>query len=535
MITLLIVDDELSICDLVRNLIDWDKYRFDLQLIGYAHDGGSALEIIQDRKPDIVITDLRMPEISGISLIEKSSSLSPMTRFVILSGYSDFEAAKAALKWKVEEYLIKPIDQKELNWLLGRVINAIKEEREENVQIKNMNYQLNSRTQALRVLEMKRLLRGDMPEDLSLFQFRGRRFSILLIKLDIEKDCFSRELMENATGILEKVVRQMIEANQLSEVFYDHEVVFFYSKCYCLINYDANEEKKISKLTNSLKAFMQLSIQKYPGYHFSASISTPQNRIEDIAIGAQEADTAIDMRLIGETESVFDYAVYGGCNFNFMSLPQWLQDDIVRGTIALDTAQMLNSVRKYLFELTADHKESYKLYRAAKSILFLFVDTIETSVLVEPVDFMYSKEQVSHTINLFCNIQGLKGFVNDFIKRIIDKCLEHKQLQYSKPVRSAKQYVDEHPQEDISLELIAEYVKMSPNYFSKLFKEKTGVSFPNYVLSCKIEKAKELLKDSYLSIREIAEQVGYSDVKYFSRLFMKNVGIKPSEYRKFYS
>lgn len=536
MITLLIVDDEFSICELVKNLINWDKFKYDLELLGYANDGCTALDIIKSKKPDIVITDLRMPDISGIALIERASTLSPNTKFAILSGYSDFEAAQAALKWKVEDYLIKPIDRFELNSLLERLIRDIHNKNVEDIHFQNISNALSARTKTLRELQMRILFENDSDNiDASLFNFCGDSFIVLFVKLDIEKFADNRELVLTARSVLAKTVNSMIDINQIDKIFCDHETYFHNTFAYCVINFNSADHSKIAKLLCSLKAFMQLSIQKYPGYRFSIGIGSTAHSLKEVITSAKQAKIAVNMRICENTENIFTYSLFPEFKSKDACISQDIELEISKYTTALNSPKLLACLHKFLFEFNSKSPSCHLLYQISENILLLFTKTIKNSVITEPADFLYSDDEIHEIVNLFFDASELKNFIYNYITDTIDCCLEQKQVQYSKPIRMSKQYVMAHTGEAVTLEEVSEYVNMSPNYFSKLFKEKTGISFPNYVLNCKIEKSKELLRDTFMSISEISSTVGYSDVRYFSRLFAKNVGIKPSEYRKFYS
>ena len=119
MLGVVIIDDEQVICDLIRSLVHWDQQ--GLTFLGAAHDGFSAMELIQEKKPDIGVIDIRIPGMDGIEVIEKARKVSPGTRFIVVSGYREFDYARQACSLYVSEYLVKPIDEDELNAALGKI------------------------------------------------------------------------------------------------------------------------------------------------------------------------------------------------------------------------------------------------------------------------------------------------------------------------------------------------------------------------------------------------------------------------------
>lgn len=146
----------------------------------------------------------------------------------------------------------------------------------------------------------------------------------------------------------------------------------------------------------------------------------------------------------------------------------------------------------------------------------------------------YLKKQLMFGIKKATSIKDMEQVVSDTIGTALEKFNQEIENQNTKPVRIAVKYIEEHYQETIKMEDIASLIGLNPSYFSNVFKKTTRSNFTDYLINFRMEKAKELLRISSLSIQEIAQETGYTDTRYFSKLFKKAVGIKPTEYRRIY-
>ena len=197
-----------------------------------------------------------------------------------------------------------------------------------------------------------------------------------------------------------------------------------------------------------------------------------------------------------------------------------------------------NAYNQYFMEMYTRIKE-YPKY--SPTVIFELIDQLKEQIIE-----IWNKNDIDETI---CNefekeIQYVMDFnikedmmiysVSEDIRIYFTRVYQENQNKSKMPIRIAKKYIQENFDSPITLEEVAEAISLSPAYLSTLFKKEIGIKFSDYLISCRIEKAKQLLKESGESMQIIAEQVGYSDAKYFSKTFFKTVGLKPSEYRKLY-
>ena len=186
-----------------------------------------------------------------------------------------------------------------------------------------------------------------------------------------------------------------------------------------------------------------------------------------------------------------------------------------------------------LFHVVRTHFSALALADILETILELFLKT-EEKLFAGVLNEDYIRKQYVYGIRNALSLSILQRAVEQPVSEAMESLIQRVDQQKTKPVRSAMVYVEENYQNPMRLEDVAAYVNLNPVYFSNIFKRETGENFTDYLTKYRMEEAKRLLRDTGNTIREIAEQTGYTDTRYFSKLFKKVVGIKPSEYRKIY-
>jgi two-component system response regulator YesN len=377
-----LVDDESLILKSLEKIIDWQA--FDCEVAATANDGEDAISLIKDIQPEIVITDICMPEMNGLNLLKEVQTLEAKPEVILLSGYNDFQYAREGLQNNAFDYILKPIDHEELEECLQRVIVKYEEEKKKKYEYrKHMIY-----------------------EALTLGSTTNDDHTYLIVKLEFNKpsDTDEQQLKEWAD-------------QEIRERFTD---VFFYkvdSSSYVLVY---THHKEDMSLSSKVKEAIQ-------------EVSTRISTLVKMAIGKEVA-----------------------------------------------------------------------------GILNLYDSYQKTSKLLESASFLKMKLVSEEDI----------------------KSEYYSKYSPDAAIQKAKSYLKENFTSEIGIETVAEEVDFSVSYFSVLFKQKTGVTFLEYLTNLRIEHACVLLKTTDLKTYEVAHMVGYSDQRYFSQVFKKRLFVTPSQYRK---
>ena len=529
----LIADDEFRIGTLIKTLIKWDE--LNLELIDIVNNGDEALKVICDRTPDIVITDIQMPRINGLELIAAVSEKQMDIKFIIISGYKDFDYAHKAIQFGVKSYLLKPIDEIELNNTLQKVCSEFSQEcrQKEKEEIYSKEITVSKsiiKTNILKNMIERKIYSSEEIENEYNIIFNAPLFRIIDIKLDywdfknIDKKQ-DKITVERVMSIVEKIISSSISEDLLYAGDFLH--------IYCLLNYSAEKKENIKNLINNVLLEIEKYLLGFEMYKVTIGIGPEISDFSNVYKSVKYAGKAVNSRIKRGTGRL----IYSS-NLTYkegLSISERLGDL---------KAEYINRIKSYSLEKfgkTLDHIfEKIMLedridfswyYDAAEYLIDLFFEQIED----KNEDSIKVKEYLFDIVQHFDSISKMKEFLRKHLTEYLERTYKRLEMKSTKPVREAKNYIDSHFKEKITLESISDIVELNPVYFSVLFKKETGMNFSTYLVDIRTEKAKEMLKNSNETIKAVAENVGYKDVRYFSRLFTKTVGIKPAVFRKLYS
>lgn len=534
-IQVLIADDEYLICELLKKIIHWDD--LNIQLLGFVHNGMDLLNEIEMKRPDIVITDICMPGMDGIELIKQVRYKDIPCKFIIVSGYRQFEYAHNALKYDVEDYILKPVDNNELNEALHKLITSIQANKEASLNIADlsMNEKITDNIKRFFLLhgiweiEHKKLDMKEIHHQFSL-SFSQGLFKILIVKLDVTNK--TTETVED-WGSLHKKLTDLFK-KLFREHCYQIIISSENSLIYLGINYNPtnmeiinhNIKKYYEEAHNILDIFIDLKI--------TIGVGNSYNNIQLFAQSFREAQQAIDYRMI---EGI-DRVIY----WNKLTLPaNTITDEFKKSFLIrlkksfeiLDVSDYIQCINT-LFMVPKSKLNLVEVINLIHVITDLFIE-VESSLQKDFGFDDYLKRQIHYGIQNAISIKDLENVIIEPIITVMKKLNEDVEKQSIKPIRTAISYIEENYSKQIKLEDIASIVNLNPVYFSNIFKKEVGETFIDYLSKHRMEVAKELLRKGGKNINEIAEAIGYNDARYFSKMFKKIVGIKPTEFRKIYN
>lgn len=531
MFTAIIADDEKKVCQLIHKSGNWDE--LGIEIVAICYDGEDALASIVHHKPDIVLTDIRMPIYDGLVLIAKTKELEIDSVFILISGYRHFEYAHSAMQFGVADYLLKPIDKDQLNNTLEKICKSLIEKRmresTDNVvrQIVSDN-RIRLQTQLVDDLTKgKNLFAYTIPEINNLYKtrFHEGMFQVLLVNTDmlnlhLENMLFGEKVMT----IAEKQFSQMAEVFAVAT---DRGVV-------CVLNYHLDKSNAIrNQFTFFYREILALT-EIYGNFNLAIGAGIVVDSITKLQESAHTAELAEKAKIVLTSNKVIESSsmIFQAIDVNEILTAKCMK----KLAIALE-ALNIDEVRGWFEELSI-LLEGYKngnplhIYEARDRIVQKMREFAEFSNMSESEKTF---DYIVAVTDRAKSVKNLMYILSTEIVRIAEELLRDKSNQESKPVRSIKQYISENFSRNITLEEVAARVSFSPVYFSTLFKQQVGQSFTEYLTEVRINESKELLRNTNLNIAMIAGLVGYTDDKYFSKLFKKITGIKPNEFRKLYS
>lgn len=532
MLSIVIADDEIGIIELCKMLIEYPNAK----IIGEAHNGLELFDVIGNLHPNTVITDINMPGMTGLDLIKKARVTYPDVNFIIMSGYTDFAYVQSALRFGVWDYLLKPLQKQELNRILEKLDQHLESVRVQTEQQEMIESDLQESMSMLQAKYLQDIWGGgaslSIPEmnGRPILDFFGKKLQCLLFLVENQfatQMTDVRSTLRQADSSLEAIGTLATEGGL--------ETVSF-SAGTMVINLWLYPDNTAETIWETLRRDIEREIRRFNSQSSFVCLTAATSHLllggeDQISVLMEQARAALKCRLEQPGQPLLSYQLKS--RMDLEQLPHFQEASLLQEAILhLDGDKACSVISKIGLEY--DFSVPGSQYRLTEEILQCLnksfrllpsVDEMESGppeISVEDVMTGRASGQV-----LWNNIQAstrsaLLDYQSYFAKR------------ENSIIVKAKQYAAQHLVENISLNDVAKYVCLSSAYFSTLFKSETGISFIKYLQRLRIDRAKKLLKESNMRIQDIAEEVGYRDLKFFNKIFLSETTVTPSEYRKFY-
>jgi len=529
MYQLLLVDDEASVVDSLALTIPWEDYA--IEVVHRAYSAKQALQIAKHHAIDIMITDIRMPEMNGIQLIEAIKEFNSKIRAIILSGHDEFDYAQQAITQGAIRYLLKPIKLDQLTEAVTTSIKSIEKEWEEISSYQQIKHALHANKPLLKsqflldLLSNKTIINSLLEERLAVLDLNikiGDPFVLMVARL--EKD-FS-EYDVKSLSLLEFAISNIAE-----EVFQD---LFTLWSCITEQGYIVflimSKEKENLNLADSYAVKLQNHVQKYLRGSISLCLSE-QACFSDKLSEIYRACVSSINRNIGKNKSFFLIAeeLKTQTKYEHYHLyePPLLSTLLDSGnwdeaTVKIQRILMLHDENA---ERTEDQLFTILLYISSAFVSNFNSDAMSVDEWLGE-DFLLMLRKKS---------QLSRQRIWEWSNRIILNMREQNALQiedsHQQIAAKVRTYIQAHLSEGVSLQTIADYIKLHPVYLAKVYKLATGETIGNYMYQLRMERAVHLLTSTELKISEVSNQLGFLTPPYFIKLFKKQYGCTPQEYR----
>ena len=514
------VEDEIVTREGIRDNVDWKANGFEL--CGEATDGEMALPMLHTTRPDVLLTDIKMPFMDGLQLSKIVRERMPWVKIVILSGHDEFEYAQKAIQLGVTEYLLKPVTVQNLHQVLKKLAAQLDQERKEQENLQHLREQIEENRAILRERFLLKVVVGALSstEAIEKGQLLGldlvaRCYLVVILKTEIEdrSEQFDYDEYQQVQRMVAGLVENMPDVYMLRK---DWEEMVLVMK--------GNAPEFIEEERERLLKWIQKEVKK-TRYQLTIGTGTPKKRIAELHQSFVEALVDIQ-RAADQKDNRLNNAVD--------------KADLLK----LDRAAVENFLRRGAKE---DFDEFFDIYirplgeTALTSYLiknYIFVDIVLATVkLVNELggDIDQVVPELESIETMLASIKTVEQ-LREQVYRILTSTLtfrdRHTSSHYMSTIQQAKDYIDHHYMEsELSLNEVAAQVNLSPSHFSVVFSKETNHTFKEYLTEIRIQKAKELLCTTALRSADIAYQVGYSDPHYFSHVFRKITGLSPNEFR----
>lgn len=531
MLKVFLAEDEFIIREGIKNNIDWQAHGYEF--CGEASDGELAFPLIQKTRPDILITDIKMPFVDGLALSRLVKKELPETEIIILSGYEEFDYAKEAIQIGVARYLLKPINGETLLQEIDSVAEIILgKQKEKEIREK---YQKEMEENSLRdqMDLFQHLVTGDcsMEELLSVadkldLKIMAPWYSIVLLKIQSMKHDY--EEYSGSILVVDERIAKLAEP--------EHVLIFDRALEGRAFLFKADSEDELLAYQKEYLGDVKEVLSGYVNLRYFGGIGTPVNRLREIPASFEDASHAFAHRYLVAESCILDSRL-------LMQEGAVEQEDF---RISAVNPEQIDRTKMQEFLRTGDLDEVVYFVDeffgkldggAMKSRIFRQYITMDAYFSI--VDFLkglgLQKDEIEAPDQDSSILQDEKSAM-DYIVRILDKALVLREKKassrYEDVVSEVIHYIENnYAQEELSLNLLASHVNFSPNHLSMIFSQQTGQTLIRYLTDYRMNRAKELLRCSSKKSSVISMEVGYKDPHYFSYLFKKTQGMTPTQYR----
>lgn len=535
-IKVFLVEDEMVIRRGIKNSIDWEKEGYIF--CGEASDGELAYPMIIKEKPDILITDIRMPFMDGLELCKLVKKELPNIKILILSGYDEFDYAKEAIRLGVTEYLLKPISSGKLLEALNGVSESIRREKEDKDLVRKYMEEMRENTEHEKQKFFEQMIAGNLSMADALetgkkyeMNLSAGMYNLLLFRFTLGKENRkSGELLGEAEYAIEKLTERL-------------EYVFEFQRgvegwAFLLM---ADNEEQMSERVKELSKDLEEIMKNYSTIAYFGGIGQPVARLRELEESFREAERALaarftmelnriisveDIRMAQNVDTLDDIEItsFGEIEKTRTMLEKFLNNG------AEDEIDEFVDV--YINELPEENLKSVLMRQYiimdAYIVMMSFCEKIEG---IEG-EMQAQSEELKNSMKTIQTLEEIKNYIRMLLKKIIGVRDTISGRRYSDIIEIAKDQIRKtYMSDEISLNTIAAEVEMSPSYFSSIFSKEMGKTFVEYLTEIRMDRAKELLMCSSMKTSEIGYEVGYKDPHYFSYIFKKTQNCTPKEFR----
>lgn len=525
----IVVDDEKWVRTTIISQIPFDT--LGLTLCCEASNGIEALELCRQYEPEILITDIKMPGLSGLELIAEVKSLIPQTRIIIISGYDDFEYARTAFKHGVSDYILKPIDKNEMINILTKVKDSIMQEK---LLLEQQAYIVKQYKLALPIIGEQFLNQLTIPNTMTV-----NNIAIELSKYNISFN-YPLYIMVVFSGESFKLLSSKVNFN-----YFKAFALKLMKKYFGALTFSSNRNAfELISIINYKSDIDYGTLQKVL-LLCSKFYKRRFNRNLYIGISLSERElNKLDM-LYNQTQEALLLKFWEPDRIVYYYEKDQLSDNVALNICERTLEDILFNIKLKNYEPANNFIDSTcQKLRSGKYVNpdivrrffgnFIYTLSLKLNIYKSFIDYesIFANAQPYERINSISTLDSLISYLKELIQHMGEHYADINPSNETSVIESVKKIMVQNYFKDFSLEQMSKYVNLNPTYFSELFKKETGMSFVYYKTMLRIDKAKKLLQSTDMNINMISEKIGYSDHKYFSKIFKKITGMTVSEYKK---
>ncbi|ANE48732.1 hypothetical protein SY83_04835 [Paenibacillus swuensis] len=531
----MIVDDESSTRLGLKEFFDWQTHQ--IEVIGLANDGESALPMILELHPDIVLTDVKMPFMDGITLAEEIKKFDKKIKIVFFSGFDDIDYLKSAMKLEAIDYLLKPIDFDELTQVLYKITSQVESERAQVELFQQMNVKLRQSFPLLREKFLYTLIRSGFPnaeaiaQQLAFLEMNlplNASYCLLALHIDDYDTYYSgrseRDKQLSTFAVL-NICQEIVDKTLGGYVFEAQTGQFV-----CLLHVRSEMEEEtlfhvIETLKSTVLELLKLSL--------TIGVGSIVQGLRQVPHSYQLASDAANLKLyLGKNQIITMESL------ERTSLPDlWMDAAESEKLSSMLKAADPNKIRDWLRQLfdMISNNQTYDLPQCHRICLQIAIIGGQVASQLEIEGSGFSGERGNRLWEKLLQLETVSEmqiYLMTCLEELTEQIRQKRETKSSNVVEHVKSIIQDNMHMMISLNDLASRIYLTSTYICLLFKQETGETIHDYTSRVKMEKAKELLGDPRNKLYEVSSAIGYADSSYFTKLFKKYTGVTPSEYRE---
>ena len=525
---LMLVDDEPEIREGMKEIIDWEASGF--RLVAEADNGLDALQLAEQTRPDLVITDVRMHFMDGLDMVQRMRSFLPMAQFIVVSGYDEFEYTRRSIQIKIADYVLKPISAAEFTAVLGRAKRALDDEYAKHNSVQVMNRIFSDSLPILRQQLLYSLMSGGMDEV-------SARSAAARYNLDLEASRYAVALLRIASGggstlagdeelvrlAVDQIVREVLGGRIACHVFNHNGRVAVLAML--------REEQSMSELM-ALMDTAATVVRDYIGATVTAGVGEPCLQLSCIPESAAQAMAALNhWALVDDSQVIYIRDLKRGDGAHLTMDPQ-VPVTLSSAIRSKQKAEIAQCVHALIGRLRGE-KVSFSEYQVYMMEALMAV--IQTAREMQ-VEMDVTRDPSGGLLRDFLEARDLDGaeeMLLSLCMSVSEAIGAGRRESVKRIAQLAQEYITQRAGEPtLTMERVCEELKVSPAYFRALLKRETGQTFHQYLNGLRMNRAMDLLRTTSLKTAEIAQLSGLGEASYFSYAFKKHFGVSPSQVRK---
>ncbi|MNH78922.1 HTH-type transcriptional regulator YesS [compost metagenome] len=496
-------------------------------------NGQEALGVIQSDDIDIVFTDIKMPTLSGLEMIEKMNASSLDIKVIILSGYRYFEFAQKALQLGVFDYLVKPVKEESIFQILDKVESNVRKEKTTLLENEQIKQQLNRTLSVYYERLLSDWVSGEIAE--SKYAEIRQQFALesrgLVITAKLRDETLLMESLNNVDrmkGVMLSGMQKLSSSIGPSVSFFSGEDKSLLITVLTMVRPYAEESEKLTRL---LKEFSEQIFEKF-AVPLTIGIGEERgNLVHEARYSCKEALTAASFRYFLHTQDVIRYSDISVL-IRSLHYDYWKEEELFKESIRkIKSEQIVKLADEWFVRIVENGLPYPDQWKKAVVRMISGVATVIKDFVTDQ-DYKDILHEAEVWLSASSDYAECKSRFLEMLLQFMDIIQKSRSRKHESVIETCVHYLQMHYMEDLSLERVANHLFFSPNYLSLLFKNHLGMTFSKYLTDLRIKKGIELLENSSMKVYEVATKVGFKDDKYFYRVFKSRFGVTPDEYRR---